>query len=119
LRLAWTGSLYRATGDRGSLDKYIKQNSSLTNAPFFFFLHYLCLRNLGILNFSNFADSGERGFVETCLARVSGKNPLVIDVGGNHGQFASMVLSVDANVRVISYEPNPSSASYLDRKSGF
>ena len=112
LGLAWCLARYRATNKRNSLDIYIKSNAIPKNAPFWYFLHYISLRNLGILNFSNFVESGEQGFVEQCLFTAAGKSPLVIDVGANHGQFAGLVLQASSHSRVLSFEANPKAAEF-------
>jgi FkbM family methyltransferase len=89
------------------------------------FLLRTSLRGLGILNYKTPEDSGEIGFVSAFLRDLDNEDSLVVDVGANSGEFASLVLRSTRKIKVISYEPNPSSckacrsnlAAYGDRWS--
>jgi FkbM family methyltransferase len=70
-------------------------------------------RGLGILNYKTPYQSGEEPFLRRFLASYDKSSSVVVDVGANEGQFASWVVRNTSFLRVISFEPNPSSAARL------
>lgn len=82
-------------------------------------LFLLGARGLGILNYHTPWTSGEEPFLKKFLAKYDDSDSVVLDIGANKGQFASWVLRNSSNVKVISFEPNPSSAAILRENIGF
>lgn len=75
-------------------------------------------RGLGILNYKTPWASGEEPFLKRFLADYDNSESIVLDVGANKGQFASWVLRNSSNLKVLSFEPNPSSAEILKENIG-
>ncbi len=55
------------------------------------------------------------GFVQQCLSSAVSHSPVVVDVGANRGQFASLVLSLDSSAKVLSYEANPKAVKIYEK----
>jgi len=68
-------------------------------------LFHLSLRGLGVLNYENDHVSGEHALLARILAHRRGA--VVLDVGGNAGQYAAAVLRVSPTALVHSFEPHP------------
>ena len=75
-------------------------------------------KGLGILNYKNPWASGEEPFLKRFLADFDNSDSVVLDIGANKGQFASWVLRNSSNLKVLSFEPNPSSAAILKKNIG-
>jgi len=71
-------------------------------------------RGLGILNCKTPYLDGEEHFVRSFLSSYDNVNWIVLDVGANEGQFASLVLSNSRNVKIRSYEPSPIACRRLE-----
>tara|TARA_B110000977_G_scaffold201487_1_gene296352 strand:+ start:3826 stop:4620 length:795 start_codon:yes stop_codon:yes gene_type:complete len=69
------------------------------------FLYHLSLRGLGILNYQNEYLTGEKTWLKKYLK--DKKNPLIIDVGANVGNYSKMILSVNQGVKILAFEPHP------------
>lgn len=52
----------------------------------------------------------------TSLGLLNQKNPLVIDIGANTGQSINLMLSINPDVKVYSFEPTPKLVSILKEK---
>ncbi|WP_216901928.1 FkbM family methyltransferase [Synechococcus sp. CCY 9618] len=107
LRLA----ILKAQESEYHIDDYARTYGSLKNRDYHQFLLRVGLRGLGILNYKNPIDSGELGFLSGFLREYDSDGWLVVDVGANAGDFASWVLCSSRSIRVISYEPSPSSCA--------
>jgi len=68
-------------------------------------LFQLSLRGMGVLNYQTAHLAGEAAWLHQYLGRK--KQPIVLDVGANEGQYASMVLTANPTARVFSFEPHP------------
>ena len=60
---------------------------------------------MGILNYHNDRDSGERRFLRDFLAER--KAPVVLDVGANVGDYAANVMTVVPAATLFAFEPHP------------
>lgn len=68
------------------------------------FLLRLSLGGLGVLNYKNNYESGEKSFLGKYIPKKGG---LVIDVGANVGDYINEVFEYGEEVRVIAFEPHP------------
>jgi FkbM family methyltransferase len=68
-------------------------------------LFKISVSGLGVLNHYDLHASGEFGFLRGALAGRS--SPLVLDVGAHRGEYAKVVLAINPNSRVHSFEPHP------------
>lgn len=104
------------------IDKILDAYSSLFGkAKFKGFNNLLFLagaRGLGILNYKTTWASGEEPFLKRFLADYDTSDSIVLDVGANIGQFASLVLQNSNNINVLSFEPNPSAVKSLKKNIG-
>jgi len=69
------------------------------------FLYMLSLRGMGILNYENRKITGEEHFLKQFLKGV--RRPVILDVGANVGDYASMVKEICPDAEVYSFEPHP------------
>jgi FkbM family methyltransferase len=60
---------------------------------------------MGILNYHNDRDSGERRFLRDFLA--NRKAPVVLDVGANVGDYAAKVMTLVPAALLFAFEPHP------------
>jgi FkbM family methyltransferase len=77
-------------------------------------LHTVALRGLGILNF-HARQSGEDWFLENHLATGDG---VVFDVGANTGGYTSKALTVNPHLKIIAFEPHPTTFKRLVNSLG-
>jgi FkbM family methyltransferase len=68
-------------------------------------LFHASIRGLGLLNYKDDAESGERRFLSEHLS--SCEKPTVLDVGANEGSYAKAILAVNKNAQVFAFEPHP------------
>lgn len=68
-------------------------------------LFNLSLRGLGVMNYENELVSGESWFLNTYLAKLD--RPVVLDVGANVGNYASLVLESNPQTEIYAFEPHP------------
>ena len=86
---------------------------TIRKAAHFFGIDLLLLahNDMGILNFRNPDESGERHLITVWLQRFLEHNgvadPLFLDIGANEGNYARMLLSEYPDVRLFAFEPNP------------
>lgn len=74
-------------------------------------LYRLALRGIGVLNHENIGVSGEMTFLRKYLA---GKNnAIILDIGGNAGDYAAKVMQIAPTSRVYSFEPHPKTFDQL------
>jgi len=69
------------------------------------FLLNLALRGLGILNYKSDNLTGEKKWLYRYLKNI--KNPIVIDVGANIGDYTNTILNINKNAKVFAIEPHP------------
>jgi FkbM family methyltransferase len=64
---------------------------------------------IGILNYENYVESGEKYLVEVLLKKIFDKKKhiTVFDVGGNDGTYAKMIATAFPYSQVYSFEPIP------------
>lgn len=89
-----------------------------TNKLFFrlnYTLYLFSLRGMGILNYENKKVSGEDFFIKNTVARF--KSPVIIDVGGNEGDYAAMCTQYVPNAKILSFEPHPRTFERLKLRS--
>ena len=68
-------------------------------------LYMLSLRGLGILNYETSRQTGEDYFIRHQLTGVA--DGVVLDVGGNVGNYARNIRSTNKNVHIYTFEPHP------------
>lgn len=78
-------------------------------------LYLFSLRGLGILNYENSKVSGEDSFIKKMGYRF--KSPVIIDVGGNEGNYAALCKKYAPDARIISFEPHPRTFERLKLRS--
>lgn len=69
------------------------------------FLYHISLRGLGILNYENDYLSGEKAWLKNYLKNK--KNPIVLDVGANVGNYSKYIFKFNGNAKVFAFEPHP------------
>lgn len=74
-------------------------------------LFHCGLRGLGLLNFANSNSSGEQHFLRRFLKNF--QQPVVVDIGAHHGNFASEVFFARSTARIFALEPHPTSVKKL------
>ncbi len=83
-------------------------------------IYRLALRGLGVLNYENDRVSGEMAFLRRYFA---GKNnAIILDIGGNAGDYAARIMQIAPTSRVYSFEPHPKTFDQLratSEKYGF
>jgi len=78
------------------------------------FLFHLGLRGLGILNFKDFRQSGEKFLVEDILHEyVTDESPLFLDAGANVGDYSRTLLQSFPGANIEAFEPNPKNFEQL------
>ena len=86
------------------------------------FLFNLSIRGLGILNYRNSQESGERYFLEKVLACYYGSGVtargVILDVGANVGDYSRGILSIAPAARIYCFEPHPRNVSALKSALG-
>jgi FkbM family methyltransferase len=80
------------------------------------FLFHLSLRGLGILNHGSPQLSGEAHMLRVVMKGFP-KNPIVVDVGANVGNYSSLVYSLRPDARIYALEPHPANYSRLSKRS--
>jgi FkbM family methyltransferase len=75
----------------------------------------LSVRGLGILNFENDKVSGEEFFFRKFLA--GQKNPVVIDVGANEGDYSVKLMDYCPDAIIYACEPHPKTFELLKAKA--
>jgi FkbM family methyltransferase len=78
-------------------------------------LYLISLRGLGILNYENSKVSGEDWFIKKTGYRF--KSPVIIDVGGNEGDYAALCKKYSPDAKIISFEPHPKTFERLKLRS--
>lgn len=72
----------------------------------------------GITKSYSYFASGEKYFIEQELKKhISSKSPVLIDVGGNKGDYALMLHSAFPAARIFSLEPNPKTFEHLEKNA--
>ena len=86
------------------------------------FLFHVSIRGLGILNYRNSKESGEKYFLEQVLACYSKseltKRGVIFDVGANVGNYSSAILSIAPAAQIYCFEPHPGNARLLESALG-
>ncbi len=83
-------------------------------------IYSFALRGLGILNYENDQVSGEAFFLKHYLSHK--KKTIILDIGGNVGNFACKVMRIEPSAQVYSFEPHPKTYFELraaSEKNGF
>lgn len=75
------------------------------------FLYQISLRGLGILNYQDEYLTGENAWLRKYLKER--KNPLVLDVGANIGNYSNSILEINHEVTVLAFEPHPNTYKKL------
>lgn len=78
-------------------------------------LFELSLRGLGILNYENDTVSGERKFLQ--LFSIWMADPVVLDVGANIGNYASLIKALMPEATVYAFEPHPGTFERLHQRA--
>jgi len=76
------------------------------------FLYYLSLKGLGVENRYDLVEKTEHKIIGALLKNIN--NPIIIDVGGNVGNYAKSVMQYHPNCKLFSFEPHPK--TYLKLK---
>jgi FkbM family methyltransferase len=79
-------------------------------------LHHFSLIGLGVGNAGNDRDSGEAWLLAAMGHRLRGRKPIVVDVGGHHGDWAEALLAVCPDADLYTYEPHPSTFARLSQR---
>ena len=85
--------------------------------PFHLWLHRVALAGMGILNYEDFAASGEDHFLANELERRVRPVEVVVDVGAHEGAYSSRARSLWPTARILSFEPNPRTFERLVRRA--
>lgn len=75
------------------------------NVRFNKFLYSLVLKGLGIDNYENNQVSGESYLLKKVLSIPS--SPVLIDIGGFHGEYAIEAFAINRSAQIFVFEPNP------------
>ena len=75
------------------------------------FLYQISLRGLGILNYQAEYLTGEKAWLKNYLK--DKRNPIVLDVGANVGNYSKDILMSNDNVKVFAFEPHPTTFQKL------
>lgn len=75
------------------------------------FLYHISLRGLGILNYQGEYLTGEKAWLKNYLK--DKRNPVVLDVGANVGNYSKDILASNDNVKVFAFEPHPTTFKKL------
>jgi len=78
-------------------------------------LYIISLKGLGVLNYENRKISGEDSFIKKIGNRFT--SPVIIDVGGNEGDYAALCKKYAPGARIISFEPHPRTFERLKLRS--
>ncbi|MEM1325341.1 MAG: FkbM family methyltransferase [Bacteroidota bacterium] len=99
------------------LDKLYRFYARLCARPSFYKLNKtlfeLSLRGLGVLNSHNFHLSGEYFFIEKVSQ--SARNQLIIDIGGNIGNYSLDFLKKNPEQQIFVFEPHPTTFQKLSQ----
>jgi FkbM family methyltransferase len=76
-------------------------------------LFELSIRGLGVLNSYNFHLSGEHFFIKKVSQ--SAQNQLIIDIGGNVGNYSLDFLKVNPQQQIFVFEPHPTTFKSLSQ----
>jgi FkbM family methyltransferase len=76
-------------------------------------LLYLSMRGLGYDNWRDHALSGEQSFLSNFIPKA--KNPVVLDIGAYHGDYARLVRRFNPTAEIYCFEPHPHSFKVLQR----
>jgi FkbM family methyltransferase len=60
--------------------------------------------------------SGEQFFAEGELKEMIGEQPVIFDIGGNEGRYASMISAIFPKGKLYSFEPHPKSYDRLTQR---
>ncbi len=86
------------------------------------FLFQLSIRGLGILNYRNSKESGERHFLQRLLRCYSGSGVttglVILDVGANVGDYSRAILDIAPTARIYCFEPHPGNVKRLEAAVG-
>ncbi len=77
-------------------------------------LHRLSAKGMGILN-PDMEKNGEKLFLEKYLAK--NKKQIILDVGGNIGNYAVAILKISPKSVVYSFEPHPTTFIRLQKRA--
>ncbi len=78
----------------------------ISNIGFNKFLYALALKGIGVDNYENNEVSGENYLLKRILSKKV--KPVLIDVGGFHGEYSADALAVNPSTISYLFEPNPS-----------
>jgi len=71
----------------------------------------LAHENMGILNYRNTDESGEKHLISVWLTKFLKRNsvedPFFLDIGANKGSYAKMLLGEYPEAQLLAFEPNP------------
>jgi len=95
--------------------KDILKMLSVQNYAFHKKIFHISLHGIGILNYQNYDVTGEKFFIINCLKKIN--KPIILDVGSNIGEYASLVKENHPNSLIFAFEPHPESFKKLKEKS--
>lgn len=91
------------------LNKFLETYALLFAKPLFTkwnkLLFHLSIRGMGILNYRTENLRGEKDWLKKYLK--GKKNPVIVDIGANVGEYTKGVLKINPSSEVISIEPHP------------
>jgi len=92
---------------------FIKQVASQANID----LLNLAYKEMGILNYLNYHESGELYLLKEILSsRMSlGSHPVVFDVGANVGKYSLLLKDIMPNATIYAFEPNHNAYETLEK----
>lgn len=78
-------------------------------------LYILSLKGMGVLNYESSTVSGEKNFIKSITSRF--KAPVILDVGGNEGDYAALCKSFAGDAKIYSFEPHPKTYERLSARA--
>lgn len=78
-------------------------------------MYLLSLKGLGVLNFENNRLSGERKFIELLSRKYPA--PMILDVGGNEGDYSALCKELSPGATIHTFEPHPKTYDRLAKRA--
>lgn len=77
-------------------------------------LFNISIRGIGIYNYHNMNNSGERGFIKKVLKDKT--SPIVVDIGANQGNYTQEVHRISPKAKIYAIEPHPVTFAGLKKR---
>lgn len=78
-------------------------------------LYLLSLKGMGVLNYENDRVSGEYNFISRVAKRF--KHPVILDVGGNEGDYSALCKQLSPEAKIVAFEPHPKTFLRLAKRA--